>query len=90
MIESWKVGREGCVVSNMPTHKKLNTGHGDLAYYGGYLVCESIPSTKIANLIAAAPDAIEVLKSLENDNSSIPKAIWDMRNNAIAKAESEY
>jgi len=40
-----------------------------------------------ANLIAAAPDMYEALKSIENDDNSIPAAIWEMRNRAIAKAE---
>lgn len=39
------------------------------------------------NLIAAAPDMLEVLKSIENDDNSIPASIWEMRDNAIAKAE---
>ena len=37
--------------------------------------------------IAAAPDLLEALKSIENDDASIPPRIWMMRNEAIAKAE---
>ena len=39
-----------------------------------------------AKLIASAPDLLEALMNIENDNGSIPKAIWDMRNKAIEKA----
>ena len=39
-----------------------------------------------AYLISAAPDLLEALKSIENDDGSIPEPIWKMRNDAIAKA----
>ena len=39
-----------------------------------------------AKLIAAAPYLLEVLQNIENDDKSIPKKIWDMRNKAIKKA----
>ena len=39
-----------------------------------------------AKLIAAAPDLLEALMSIENDKGIIPKTIWDMRNKAIEKA----
>ena len=39
-----------------------------------------------ARLIAAAPELLEALMSIENDNGSIPDAIWQMRNKAIQKA----
>lgn len=38
-------------------------------------------------LIAAAPELLEALKNIENDDGSIPAAIWKLRNDAIAKAE---
>ena len=37
-------------------------------------------------LYAAAPEILEALLSIENDNNSIPKSIWEMRNKAINKA----
>lgn len=42
-----------------------------------------------AALISAAPNMYETLASIENDDGSIPKAIWDMRNAALAKARGE-
>ncbi len=42
-----------------------------------------------AYLIEAAPDMLEALLSIENDDGTIPAAIWDLRNKAIAKARGE-
>lgn len=39
-----------------------------------------------AKLIAAAPDLLEALMNIENDDNSIPATIWEMRNAAIKKA----
>jgi len=39
-----------------------------------------------AKLIAAAPDLLEALMNIENDNNSIPESIWEIRNKAIEKA----
>ena len=39
-----------------------------------------------AKLIAAAPDLLEALMNIENDNGAIPANIWEMRNAAIEKA----
>jgi len=41
-----------------------------------------------AKLIASAPEMLEALMDLENDNNSIPKPIWDKVQNAIKKALS--
>ena len=40
-----------------------------------------------AYLIAAAPDLLEALENLENDDNSIPSHAWDMVQSAIAKAK---
>ena len=41
-----------------------------------------------ANLIAAAPDMLEALKNLENDDGkAMPPSAWALVQNAIAKAE---
>jgi len=42
-----------------------------------------------AYLIAAAPDLLEALENLENDDNSIPYHAWDMVQSAIAKAKGE-
>ena len=39
-----------------------------------------------ARLIAAAPDMLEALQNLENDDGSMPKSAWNLVQNAIAKA----
>ena len=38
------------------------------------------------NLIATAPELLECLMELENDNGSIPKIIWDKIQKTIDKA----
>ena len=43
-----------------------------------------------ARLIAAAPDMLEALQNLENDDNSIPERAWKMVKDAIAKAICEY
>ena len=40
-----------------------------------------------AQLFAAAPDLLEALKNLENDDYSIPPHAWELVQNAISKAE---
>ena len=42
-----------------------------------------------ALLIEAAPDMLEALKNLENDDGSIPQHAWKMVKAAIAKAEGK-
>lgn len=39
-----------------------------------------------AKLIAAAPDLLEALQNLENDNGQIPDHAWKLVQDAIAKA----
>lgn len=39
-----------------------------------------------ANLVAAAPDMLEALQSLENDDGHIPESVWNAVKKAIAKA----
>ena len=57
---------------------------GDTEFKWGHCMT---PNEANARLIAAAPELLEALKSIENDDGRIPKAIWDLRNAAIAKAE---
>ena len=39
-----------------------------------------------ARLIAAAPDMLDALQNLENDDNSIPEHAWKLVKDAIAKA----
>ena len=41
-----------------------------------------------AKLIACAPELLELLMDLENDDNRIPKAIWDRRNELIHRITS--
>lgn len=40
-----------------------------------------------ADVIAAAPDLLEALENLENDDNSIPEHAWKLVTAAIAKAK---
>jgi len=51
--------------------------------------CHAHESWYALEMIAQNADLLEALENIENDNGSIPKAIWDMRNAAIAKAKGE-
>jgi hypothetical protein len=57
-------------------------------YYGGHLICESVSEAN-AKLIAAAPDLLEALENLENDDGQIPAHAWNLCQAAIAKAKGE-
>ncbi|WP_424493936.1 hypothetical protein [Salinimicrobium sp. GXAS 041] len=92
---NWKIGKyKSTVVSDrkvkntnfpIPPNQKESRDE-EAEYYGGYLICESVANDKHVKLISAAPDLLEALLNIENDNNSIPKAIWEMRNKAIKKA----
>lgn len=69
----WSIGKHpSTVVSNMtvkntnfptPPNKEYS-GREDIEYYGGYLICESIGNKEDAQLIATAPELLEVLQSI--------------------------
>ena len=54
---------------------------------------DHLPSSKERkaniSLISAAPDLYDALSSIENDDGRIPSKIWEMRNDALAKARGE-
>jgi hypothetical protein len=73
MSEKWSVGKHKSVVVSDTKQQNTNfpsppnpteSSDEDLAYYGGYLVCESIGNDKNAKLIAAAPEMFEILKKI--------------------------
>lgn len=61
----WKVGKnEMTVISDSSNNIPTDRGHGDVFYYGGYLIAESIYNKEDAKLIAAAPMLLEALQNL--------------------------
>ena len=96
MIGKWEIGIwQSCTVSDIPTTEETNTGHDDKRYYGGYLVCESVPTSEIASLIAAAPDllaacekAMELIEALEYDGEPVRENNYSFLAAAIAKAKN--
>ncbi|CAM2143715.1 protein of unknown function [Pararobbsia alpina] len=63
----WRPGKHGgCVVSDKPPQGvRKETGHADVDYYGGFLICESVFRIEDAWLISAAPDLYRVAKDFE-------------------------
>jgi hypothetical protein len=59
-LGKWSIGRHGSVVSDIPLCKRhgSDSGHSDVEYYCGYLICESIPSIALAELISCLPELI--------------------------------
>ena len=88
--ENWSIGKTGgCVVTDNPAGLPKSggfSGNYAVKYYGGNLVCESVWRKKDVALISAAPDMLEALQNLENDDNSIPEHAWKLVKDAIAKA----
>jgi len=83
---TWKHGLNyGSVVSDK-TDGKLYGGADATEHYGGYLIAESIAEQN-RDIIAAAPDMFDALKTIENDAGQVPAWLWEMIQKAIAKAE---
>ena len=69
----WKVGKHRSTVVSNTKIKNTNfpsppnqreSGDDEPEHYGGYLICESVGSIETANLIAAAPELLESLKTI--------------------------
>ncbi len=93
--EIWTVGKHSSTV--VSTKKVQNTnfpippnnresGDDEIEYYGGYLICESVSNKKNSQLISAAPDMLEALQSLKNEDNKIPEYVWNKVQRAINKA----
>lgn len=85
---NWSKGKGGwCIITDDKSEIDLEKRDtpDSVSYYGGALICESVKDKDI-NIISAAPELLEFALSIENDNNTIPKAIWDLRNKAINKA----
>ena len=88
-METWKVGNHNsCVVvdqveatRNYPYIKSFYD------YYGGFLVCESVSSERDMRKIVAAPEMFELLRSIENDNGSIPEELWNKIQDVVKRVE---
>lgn len=81
---SFKDGKQGWKVGK----RKTNGVKGYEIHYSddGECVTDHVYEMEDAVLIANAPEMLEALMNLENDNNSIPKPIWDMVQNAIKNA----
>lgn len=88
--EIWSKGKiGGTVITDTPDGLPENSGHSGTdahKYFGGALICESVWRKKDIALISAAPDMLEALQNLENDDNSIPEHAWKMVQDAIRKA----
>ena len=89
----WRIGKMGgTVVADSKTSDTPNTGHDDVEYYGGHLICESIETQANARLIAAAPDLLEACK-MALKRKPFPVGAMrakEMLEDAVEKAEGEY
>ena len=79
----WKVVQD----ETYPTLHQIwnNSNSGDIPTFIAR-TCYAPKSEANAKLIAAAPDMLEALQNLENDDNSIPECAWKMVKDAIAKA----
>lgn len=88
--EIWSKGKTGdTIITDTPDGLPEISGHSGTEaykYYGGALICESVWRQKDIALISAAPDMLEALQNLENDDSAIPEHAWKMVQDAITKA----
>jgi hypothetical protein len=85
---NWTIGKSDSVVvsDKIPDDYLLNGGHDDIEYYGGFCICESIAKKADAKLIAAAPDMLDMLMTIENDINQVPEWLWNKIQDVIKKA----
>ncbi|MCA7962533.1 hypothetical protein LGM54_06145 [Burkholderia cenocepacia] len=64
---TWSVGRDSrCVVTTEPIPGEVDTGHGEVAFYGGNLIAESIYRPADVRLIAATRDMFDALRQWQH------------------------
>jgi hypothetical protein len=86
-MEKWSKGKiASTVITDSKDGFNKITGHMEISYYGGIMICESVWREKDVALISAAPDMLNALLNLENDDNSIPEHAWKLVKDAIAKA----
>lgn len=89
--ENWSIGRMGSadlIVTDYSDGFEAGTGHNDIEYYGGNIICESVYREKDRYLISAAPDMLEALESIKTyDDINLPLFMWDLINASIKKAK---
>ncbi len=63
---NWKVGRPGTVVTDNSDGFPANNidGRSEIAYYGGYLIAESILKSDDAKLLAESKNMFELLSKI--------------------------
>ena len=87
----WRIGSHGGIVADFPIAHGVK-GTDDTAYYGGYLICETVAPCN-QPLIAAAPDLLAALERAEEalwpsvegeTEESCHPQIWDAYHGALA------
>lgn len=82
----WRVGKNyGSVVADHPVQEIR--GSDAVEAYGGHLIAESI-APRNQPIIAAAPEMLDLLKTIENDGQQVPAWLWERIQAVIAKAEN--
>jgi len=66
MKEIWKIGKDDSVVVSNIKVRNDNSGHNEVDYYGGYLVCGSIATKEYAELISSTLKMKEMLNYFIN------------------------
>jgi hypothetical protein len=90
IVENWSKGKSmGTVITDNNNGFRPKTGHDDVGYYGGHLICESVWRKKDVSLIAAAPNllnaCLDVLHYFEGGSIDKEELILQLRV-AIIKA----
>lgn len=85
----WEIGRsiDDCETDIICRGKRICEVKHYKAFKSDVNYSEGIAN---ARLITAAPDMLNALQNLENDDNSIPEHVWKLVKAAIAKATAVY